>query len=111
MGFAPFKFPFCFIKCFQFYRKANGRVEVYRSCLFYLNTHNNKKYGRNSRGNARRVSIRKYKRNSSSLYLGSNTVNSEAGLYVDLLINGTPAKFLIDTGATIFGYLVLKTHS
>jgi hypothetical protein len=35
------------------------------------------------------------------LYLGSNTVNSEAGLYVDLLINGTPAKFLIDTGATI----------
>jgi hypothetical protein len=57
--------------------------------------------GRNSRGNARRVSRRKYKRNSSSLYLGSNTVNSEAGLYVDLLINGTPAKFLIDTGATI----------
>lgn len=57
--------------------------------------------GRNSRDNARRVSRRKYKRNSSSLYLGSNTVNSEVELYVDLLINGTPAKFLLDTGATI----------
>ncbi|XP_071136893.1 uncharacterized protein [Mytilus edulis] len=41
----------------------------------------------------------KWKR--KSLYLGSNTLNNEAGLYVELFINGIPAKFLIDTGATV----------
>ncbi|CAC5398884.1 unnamed protein product [Mytilus coruscus] len=41
----------------------------------------------------------KWKR--KSVYIGSNTLNSEAGLYVELLINGTPAKFLVDKGATV----------
>ncbi|CAG2207441.1 unnamed protein product [Mytilus edulis] len=49
----------------------------------------------------RRTNNRSGKRKRKSLYLGSNTLNNEAGLYVELFINGIPAKFLIDTGATL----------
>ncbi|CAG2251650.1 unnamed protein product [Mytilus edulis] len=49
----------------------------------------------------RRTNNRSGKRKRKSLYLGSNTLNNEAGLYVELFINGIPAKFLIDTGATV----------
>ncbi|CAG2213721.1 unnamed protein product [Mytilus edulis] len=49
----------------------------------------------------RRTNNRSGKRKHKSLYLGSNTLNNEAGLYVELFINGIPAKFLIDTGATV----------
>lgn len=35
------------------------------------------------------------------LYLGSNTLNNKAGLYVELLINVMPSKFLVDTGDTV----------
>ncbi|CAG2251645.1 unnamed protein product [Mytilus edulis] len=49
----------------------------------------------------RRTNHRSGKRKHKSLYLGSNTLNDEAGLYVELFINGIPAKFLIDTGATV----------
>ena len=33
--------------------------------------------------------------------LGVNTSNKEAGIYIDLKINDVPAKFLVDTAATI----------
>jgi predicted aspartyl protease len=44
---------------------------------------------------------RKHRRNQKRAYLGVNTSNKEAGMYIDLKINDVPAKFLVDTGATI----------
>lgn len=33
--------------------------------------------------------------------VGTNTANDEAGMYVDVTINGRQARVLVDTGATV----------
>ena len=43
---------------------------------------------------------RKHKRNHQRAYLGVNTSNKEAGMYIDRKINDLQTKFLVDTGAT-----------
>ena len=48
-----------------------------------------------------RTRRRRHRRNQKRAYLGVNTSNKEAGMYIDLKINDVPAKFLVDTGATI----------
>lgn len=44
---------------------------------------------------------RKKGRRKPNVYLGTNTINEDGGLYVDLVVNGIPAKFLVDTGVTV----------
>jgi hypothetical protein len=44
---------------------------------------------------------RKHKRNHQRAYLGVNTSNKEAGMYIDRKINDLQTKFLVDTGATV----------
>ena len=48
-----------------------------------------------------RTRRRKHGRNQKRAYLGVNTSNMEAGIYIDLKINDVPAKFLVDTAVTI----------
>jgi hypothetical protein len=46
-------------------------------------------------------SRRKHKRNHQRAYLGVDSSNKEAGMYIDLKINDLQTKFLVDTGATV----------
>ena len=48
-----------------------------------------------------RTRRRKHRRNQKRAYLGVNTSNKEAGMYIDLKINHLQTKFLVDTGATV----------
>ena len=48
-----------------------------------------------------RTRRRKHGINLKRAYLGVNTSNKEAGIYIDLKINDVSAKFLVDTAATI----------
>ena len=48
-----------------------------------------------------RTRRRKHGINQKRAYLGVNTSNKEAGIYIDLKINDVPAKCLVDTAATI----------
>ena len=44
---------------------------------------------------------RKHRRNHQRAYLGDNTSNKEAGMYIDLKITDFQTKFLVNTGATV----------
>ena len=47
-------------------------------------------------------SMRRRKGNRANhAYAGSNVSNKEAGMYIDLTLNGMKGKFLVDTGATL----------
>jgi hypothetical protein len=49
-----------------------------------------------------RTRRRKHRRNQKRAYLGINTSNKEAGMYIDLKINDLQTKFLVDTGFVLY---------
>ena len=82
-----------------YYCKKRGHIR--RNCPSLKNKEDQKPAQKSSEGSTQRIRSNRRKNKRMRGNVGASTMNNEAGIYVQAMINGSKSKMLIDTGASL----------